>query len=434
MATCGLGVALLADPAPSAHTARKPNASIPWNWTGIIGTGQSLSVGARAPRILSTSQPYNNLKLSTGDLAWPVDPNNSSLKMVPLVEPVGRLAPTYPSSWPTNIDGETFHTTMADELTALVRKKFKRDLISVHSAVGEDGQGMVYIKKGAEIHGVNGHSYQAALTEATAITRLAKAAGKTYGVGAVVVTHGETDAGNHDYEAQLHQLWQDYDGDLRAITGQSEHIPMILTQQNALADHSPSTLAQWKIGVDYPADIICSGPKYQYPYFTDGLHLTGDGYQQLGEKYAQVYYQRVILGRRWEPLEPTGVARRGRTITVHFHVPVAPLAWETTFSSPHPSVDEWKNGKGFEVSNTSGAKVRIESVTIAGNSVVITCASDPGANARVGYAMVGELGVLSAPYAGTHRWGLLRDSDPFVGAVTGRLQPDYALAFEMQAP
>ena len=473
MATCGLGAALLVAPAPSAHAAGepkapahaagepkapahaagepkapahaagkpkaparaagKPKASLPWDWSGIIGTGQSLSVGARALHILSTTQPYNNLKLSTGDLAWPVDPSAPSLKMVPLVEPVGRLAPTYPSSWPTNIDGETFHTTMADELTVLVRKNFKRDFISVHSAVGEDGQGMVYIKKGAEIHGVKGHSYQAALTEATAITRLAKAVGKTYGVGAVVVTHGESDSGNHDYEAQLHQLWQDYNSDLRAITGQSQHIPMILTQQNAVADHSPSTLAQWKIGVDYPAEIVCSGPKYQYPYFTDGVHLTGEGYRQLGEKYAQVYYQRVILGRQWEPLEPTGAARRGWTITVHFHVPVAPLAWETTFSPPHPSVGEWKDGKGFEVSDTSGAKVRIKSVTIVGNSVVITCASDPGADALVGYAMVGEPGVSSAPHAGTYRWGLLRDSDPFVGAVTGRPQPNYALAFEMPA-
>ena len=48
--------------------------------------------------------------------------------------------------------------------------------------------------------------------------------------------------------------------------------------------------------------------------------------------------------------------------------------------------------------------------------------------------MVGEPGVLSAPDAGTHRWGLRRDRDPFVGAVTGRPQPNYALAFEIRVP
>lgn len=418
--------------AQSASTAAKPN--IAWDWSGIIGTGQSLSVGARAPHILSTTQPYNNLKLSTDDLPWPIDPNDPALKMVPLVEPVGRLAPTYPSSWPTNIDGETFHTSMADELTALVRANFHRDFISVHSAVGEDGQGMVFLKKNAVEKGVNGHSYRAALIEATAITRLAKAAGKTYGIGAIVVTHGETDCGNTDYENELHQLWQDYNGDLKAITGQTQDIPMIVSQQNSIMDHAPSTQAQWKIGVDYPANIVCSGPKYQYPYFEDGIHLTAEGYRELGEKYAEVYYERVILGQPWEPLAPTQATRNGRVITVRFHVPDPPLVWDTGFAPPHPTIPEWKEGKGFEVSAASGEKIAISSVAISGDSVVIACASDPGPNATVSYAMVGEPNVMSAPYPGTHRWGLLRDSDPFVGSVTGKPQPNYAVAFDMTVP
>ena len=37
-----------------------------WDWTGIVGTGQSLSVGdPRQPRSRCT-QPYNNLKLAFG--------------------------------------------------------------------------------------------------------------------------------------------------------------------------------------------------------------------------------------------------------------------------------------------------------------------------------------------------------------------------------
>lgn len=417
-----------------AQAAGKQKAQIAWDWTGIIGTGQSLSVGARAPHVLSTTQPYNNLKLDTDDLPWPVDPNDPALKMVPLVEPVGRLAPTYPSSWPTNIDGETPHTAMADQLTALVRANFHRDFISVHSAVGEDGQGMVFLKKNAVIKGVNGHSYQAALTVTTAVTRLAKAAGKTYGIGAIVITHGETDCGNTDYENELRELQQNYNTDLKAITGQAQDIPMIVSQQDSIMDHAPSTLAQWKVGVDYPADFVCSGPKYQYPYFTDAIHLTADGYRELGEKYAEVYYERVILGHHWTPLEPTGATRSGPVITVHFHVPNPPLVWDTAFSPPHPSVPEWSEGRGFEVSTAAGGKVAIQSVAITGDSVVITCAADPGANCLVGYAMVGEPAPMAAPYQGTKRWGLLRDSDPFVGAVTGVAQPNYCVAFDLSVP
>jgi len=406
-----------------------------WDWTGIIGTGQSLSIGARSKGV-STNQPYGNLKLSTGHLPWPVDPNDPNLALVPLVEPIGRLAPRYPSSWPENITGETPHSAMANEISALVRADMGRDFVSVHSAVGEDGQGMVFIKKNPTQRGLNGHSYESAMIETKAITRLAKAAGKTFGVGAIIVTHGETDAGNANYESELYQLWQDYNTDLPAITGQTQKIQMIVSQQHSYGDRSPSTLAQWKIGVDHPADIACSGPKYQYPYFSDGVHLTAQGYQELGEKYGQVYFERVILGKDWQPLQPTRVERNAKTITIHFHVPVAPLVWEASFQPPHQSDDAWKQGRGFEISTSSGAKVAIASAEISGDKVILTCAADPGPGARVGYATVAEgaRGKMMTPFAGTSRWGQLRDSDAFVGASSKTTQPNYCVAFELTTP
>jgi hypothetical protein len=315
----------------------------------------------------------------------------------------------------------------------MVKEKFGRDFVGVHSEVGENGQGIRFLKKNPDQQGVNGHSFEGAMVETKAIARLAKAAGKTYGVGAIIVTHGENDAGNTNYEAQLHQLWQDYNTDLLAITGQKQNVQMIVSQQNAVNDRSPSTLAQWKIGVDYPADIVCSGPKYQYPS-GEGIHLTTEGYRELGEKYGQIYFERVILGKDWQPLQPTKIERSGAVIMVQFHVPVGPLVWETTFALPHQSVEEWKSGKGFEVSTAGGAKIVIQSVEISGDSVAITCASDPGASAQVSYAMIGEKPRMASPFKGTFRWGLLRDSDPFKGVGTEKAQPNYAVAFEMTAP
>ncbi|HUA66720.1 MAG TPA: dockerin, partial [Alphaproteobacteria bacterium] len=281
--------------------------------------------------------------------------------------------------------------------------------------------------------GLNGRSYAAAMIETRAITRLARAAGKTYGVGAIVVTHGETDAGNKDYENELYQLWSDYNTDLRAITGQRQKIPMILSQQNTCADRSASTLAQWKIGVDYPADFVCSCPKYQYPS-PEGIHLTAKGYQLLGEKYGQVYFEKIVLGRNWRPLEPLKATRDGKTITVRYHVPVPPMVWDTNMESPHASVAEWKNGNGFEVTASDGSRVAIDSVAISGVDVIVTCASDPGPGALVSYAMIGEKKRMQTPFPGSPRWGLLHDSDPFIGAVTGQAQPNYGVAFEMRLP
>jgi len=417
----------------AAASSTETGANIPWDWSGVIGTGQSLAVGEKGQPVLSTNQPYHNLKLSTGHRPWPIDPDDTNLTMVPLVEPIGRHSTNYPSSWPDNIAGETPHSAMANEITALVRAASGRDLIGVHGEVGENGQGMIYLKKNARHVGVNGRSYEAAMIETKAITRLARAAGKTYGVGAITLTHGESDAGNENYETDLYQLWSDYNTDLPAITGQKQKVQMIVSQQNSCNDRSASTLAQWKVGVDHPADIVCSGPKYQYPS-AEGIHLTADGYRQLGEKYGQIYYERVILGRDWEPLQPTTVERKGAVITVHYHVPAPPLVWETDFEAPHPSIEEWKNGKGFEVSTAGGEKVAIASVEISGDTVVVTCASDPGPGVRVGYAMTGEKPRMAAPFQGTFRWGQLRDSDPFKGAITGKVQPNFSVAYEMVAP
>jgi hypothetical protein len=414
-----------------------PVLSRPWDWAGVIGTGQSLAVGQMGMPVATTSQPYGNLKLSTGTLPWPVDPDDATLKMVPLTEPIGRLSTTYPSSWPTNIAGETPHASMADQITALAQAADGGDYVGVHSEVGENGQGIVYLKKGAPQVGVNGHAYQATLIETQAIARLAAAMGKTFGVGAIIVTHGEADAGNATYEDALYQLWSDYETDLSALTGQTQKIQMITSQQNAVNDRAASTLAQWKIGVDHPGDVVCSGPKYQYPYYAgDNVHLVTDGYRQLGEKYGQVYFERVVLGHDWQPLAPTTVERTGaRTIMVHFHVPVPPLVWETTFTPPHQAIPEWAAGNGFEL-RTSAARIAIESVDLVGDAAVqITTAADlPVAGVLVGYALVADGAAMSAPFVGTTRWGLLRDSDPFVGAATQTAQPNYGVAFEVPVP
>ena len=140
----GLLCASLAPVALSAATPEPaPGAlNLPWDWSGVIGTGQSLAVGDHGRPVKSTNQPYGNLKLSTANLPWPVDPGNPALTMVPLVEPVGRLSSGYPSSWPDNIAGETAHAAMANQISALVQADFHREFIGVHGEVGENGQGM----------------------------------------------------------------------------------------------------------------------------------------------------------------------------------------------------------------------------------------------------------------------------------------------------
>jgi hypothetical protein len=317
-----------------------------------------------------------------------------------------------------------------------VQAALGRDAITAHTEVGEAGQAFSVIRKGAVDTGTTGRAYAASVFEVAAITRLAKATNKSYGVGAIVLTHGESDTTSTTFEADVVKLWTDYNQDLPPLTGQTAPIPLVQSQQHATpanaGSRSAATLAQWRSAVNHPGDIVCSGPKYQYPYIADTIHLTNAGYERLGEKYGQVFTERVLLGHDWRPLEPTSVTRNARVITVTFHVPVPPLVWDSTLPAPHQSTNsEWSQGRGFELSAGS-TRVAISGVAISGNTVQITCATDPPATGLVvGYAATTD---GTARSGGTMRWGQLRDSDSFAGSVTRAAQPNFAVAFEMTVP
>jgi hypothetical protein len=412
-----------------------------WSWVGVVGTGQSLAVGghgnAPAMTIGATTQPFHNLKLSLGNAKVPpFDPTNGSLSMVPLVEPLRAITTVYPSPYPANIYGETVHTAMADQITSLAKAGGATDYVTTHTEVGEAGQPIGVLEKGATDTGTTGRAYAASLFEVAAIARLAKAQGKSYGVGAILLTQGESDADSTTFETDMLTLWSSYNQDLPSLTGQTGSIPMLLSQQSSspmtAGSSSPATQAQWKIGVDHPGSVICTGPKYQYSYVSDYPHLDNRDYERLGEKYAQVFYQRVALGNDWQPLQPTGASRSGRVITVTFHVPVEPLAWDTTLPAPHQSANTaWAQGKGFEV-GSGGTPIGISGVAISGDTVQITCATDlPASGLTVAYAWTTD----GTPRAsGTVRWGLLHDADPFVGYLTGMPGQNYAVAFQMNVP
>src|SRR5688572_22878666 len=188
------GVMSGADAAPEA------GASVArWDWAGIIGTGQSLSVGAQAQAVASTAQPFGNLKLVLPPNPLPFDPAAAGFSTAPLVEPIRPFASTYPSAYPINIYGETPHTAMANQISASSTAAGQPPYVSVHSVIGENGQGMSVLRKGAaEVVASatsTGRAYAATEYEVAALTRLAREQGLSYGVGALIVTHGESDAG-----------------------------------------------------------------------------------------------------------------------------------------------------------------------------------------------------------------------------------------------
>lgn len=396
----------IADGAPDASTW-----AIPFDWVGVIGTGQSLSIGATAGNI-STTPSFNNGKLVDNGPApkYPLDGGGADYAMVPLVEPIRTGITGTGGQYPGNILGETPHSGMANELTSLARNAHgAADYVSMHTVVGWSGHPLTDINKQG-----TGTAYPGSIQEVRAFTQLAKTAGKTYGVGGIILTHGETDASQNNtaYGDGLKRLISDYNADIKAITGQTRDIKLLVSQQSVLA--GPTAVLVWKAGNEDP-NIVCVGPKYQYDYSADLLHFQAPGYLRLGEKYAEVFDVVVNQGKTWKPVQPRSITRAEKVITIVFDVPNAPLQWDTTLAPPHQTLHPaWSAGHGFEVLDGTN-EAKIVSAELAGaDTVKLTLRDLPAGAVTVGYAMTAD---VAGNKGGTPDGytGQLADSDPLVG-------------------
>jgi len=408
----------------------------PFDWVGIIGTGQSLSVGAQAKEVISTSQPFANGKLVDigPDPKYPRDGGSPIYVVSPLVEPIRPLLDSGASEYPTNIAGETPHSGMANEISALFLGRSTVGYVSMHSVVGWSGHILAHIDKAGDPDGgFVGNAYPGSLAETRIFKSLADAAGKTYGVGAVVLTHGESDCaiGNTNYQAGIQSLISSYNADLKAITGQTRDIVMLASQQSTCPGGFNSTAIQvWKAGLA-SANVVCAGPKYQYGYANDYLHLPAAGYRRLGEKYGEIFDRVVNQGKIWKPVQPASAVRTGASIVVTFDVPNPPLQWDDTLDPPHQNTFvAWKNGRGFEVRDSASKAITISSATITSpTSVTLALGENPTGPVTVSYAVTQDCTVATpgacqdpADSGGGRQGGLssglrgqLRDSDDLIG-------------------
>jgi hypothetical protein len=394
---------------------------------GIIATGQSLSVGAGGLPALSTTQPYDNRMLVDHGTPPLYDGVGDALALAPLVAPVRPHDGANPSwAYPNNIAGESPTESMANQLSALSLAAGRRLHTSVVSNVGEGGQAMSVIEKGG-----TGNAYAASLYEARAIEPLVAATGNGFVYNAVVLTHGESDCDNPSYGAAVKQLRLDYQADLQAITGQAHEVVLIHSQQSTfpVGADSTSISAQQQLDVSTtdPTRVVLAGPKYQYAYYADLIHLTAAQSIRLGIKYAQAYERVVVHGQPWLPLYPVSATRQDRVVTVAFHVPVGPLQWNEALPPAHvigSNAGDWVAGRGFEAVQRNALAtlpLAISAVAIVGDTVQITLGETPYPtfNVVVRYAMTrsGDWpgGTSGWAYDPGGRLGQLCDSDPFVG-------------------
>lgn len=389
----------------------------------VLSTGQSNAVANDATTILSKTQPYSNLMFDTG--------------VIPATGCGGSYCTTYdkPSKLVPLVEGdrffypiETMSSGLANEATKLAKDKYGKatfdTLVSLH---GRSGNAYICLRKGG-CNWWDGQSYvkpfDDAMMEVTDGLALAKAAGKTYAVRAVTAIHGEhehySNTGGYSYfpmpatdgsgamvpsYSEALEEWQkDYETGVKAITGQTVPVPLLINQYSHWND-GPYTLVAFQQLAAHERSkgkVVVVGPTYALPYSSNCLHILSEGQRQLGEYFAKAYTKIVVEGRPWEPLRPTNATLVGNVITVKYHVPVPPLVIDTKL------VGE-ANAYGFELADDSGATPAITKVELAGpDTVKITLASAPtGGNKRLRYAYT----FSGCSNGKTTARGNIRDSD-----------------------
>ena len=231
--------------------------------------------------------------------------------------------------------------------------------------------------------------------------------GHTVVVRTIDIIHGEGDQGigNTAYADNLDEWLADYDADSKSITGQTDDVLGILCQLGSSAD-SIIARAQLAAHRNNP-NFYLACPKYQLPY-ADTLHLTSAGFHYLGELHARAHNAAVVDGDGWQPVHPRKVTVVGNTVVVDFHVPVAPLVFDTTTVAGQTNM-------GFSVHNTDGPT--LSSVAITGaRQVTLTLSGAPGGSTTVGYGR-------------TSASGNLRDSETAVSELDGEPLANWAVHF-----
>jgi hypothetical protein len=363
----------------------------------IFSVGQSLSTGGAGDPALTTSQPYNNEMWNGGDIAsWWSDFDNpiaSIDHLVPLIEGVSH-------------DDESHCSAFANSVSALARADGRgSSQDSIGTSFGLGGTAYSGLKKGTA-------PYNSSIAS---VTRL-KLLNNSIRVPAIVCVHGETD-GSCAYIDKVVEWQSDYESDIKAITGQSGIIPMLISQvqsgecASAGFPMPPEPTYTGMLGAyeQNPTKILLVNPKYIFPYVVGGTHLTNQGYRWMGEYYAKAYYQHVVQGQQWSPLRPTAVSiDSNHLITIQFYVPVPPLVFDTT------NVAQLADGHyGFEWFTAGSETISSVQITDANAGIVqiqLSGAPVGGDGFPLRYAYTGT---ATGPTTGCR--GCLRDSDPSVG-------------------
>ena len=245
------------------------------------------------------------------------------------------------------------------------------------------------------------------------------------------VIHGEQDGldNNLNYAANLKALRDDINADWKAITGQSEDIPVLVSQTSSgggygfnggiTEDGFPTPLQQLKAHADNPGEVLLVAPMYFLEY-ENHSHITNLASRELGEYFSKAYRAYRDTGA-WEPLRPAEFNLYGDAVSIVFTGNVGQLIFDT---GRVPAAEH------FGFSYTDDAGNQIQSVSLSGvGEITLTLTGPVASNAVVAYAYHNGAGGSANQADGYGDRGNLRDSDTAASVYTGEPLYNWAVTF-----
>ena len=276
--------------------------------------------------------------------------------------------------------------------------------------------------------------YNAMLALVTAANARTVANNQKLVVCALAEVGGDTDFGNGtNYKGFLIQYQIDFENDVKAITGQTQGVPVFVSQNgNAGGGTSDSSTGMVQAQGAAPGKVFLVSPKYQYTYYTNQSWLIGPSYRWMGACYAKAIYQVVFGAGTWGGTVPISTSRSSNLVTINYAVTTAPLVFDTTHVTDPGGAG---TVKGFEWFDDSGTPVTVTAVSIQSpTQIVVTLSGVPTGSAgshRIRYAHTAMNGAFAGPLTGPR--GCVRDSGTETSSVGDPLW-NWSARFSLTVP
>lgn len=192
------------------------------------------------------------------------------------------------------------------------------------------------------------------------------AAGLTGIVRGVVYIQGEADfaSSGSGWASSVTTLQSNLNTDIKAVTGQSQNVPLFLSQQS---NFCASTSAPYAGTIPYPVldqlsahngtSVILTGPMPGETISNNNFHYYGHQAQLNGVAIGNALAAVVVNAQTWNPVRPKTISRSSNLVDIEFWTPSGAVVLDTTYAS-----NTSDGFYGFDFRQTGGTTT-LQSVT-----------------------------------------------------------------------